>query len=145
MDYLASFNISASGMSVEKTRLDVLAMNLANTNSTRGVNGAPYQPLQVISSAKATSFDEELSKYSLGGLAGAEILEIKPMEVEPRLVFDPNHPDANEKGYVAYPNINNVSEMVNLIEATRAYEANVKALNAAKSMALKALEIGSSR
>lgn len=145
MDYMASFDISASGMAVEKMRLDIMALNLANANTTRADGGGVYKPLKVISGAKITSFDSELIRQGMANIAGAQIVDIRPIDTEPRLVFDPNHPDANEKGYVSYPNVNPVSEMVTLIEATRAYEANVKAMNAAKSMALRALEIGSSR
>jgi len=145
MDYMASFDISASGMAVEKTRLDIMALNLANANTTRVKGGGVYQPLKVISTAQTANFDNELVRQGQVNLAGAQILEIRPVETEPRLVFDPNHPDANAKGYVSYPNVNPVSEMVTLIEATRAYEANVKAMNAAKTMALHALEIGSTR
>ena len=141
MDYLAAFDISASGMAVEKYRLDVMALNLANANSTRGSNGEVYQPLRVISGARA-DFASHLNAYAKGQALGAEIVDVRPTNQEPRLVFDPSHPEADAKGYVAYPNINTVSEMVTMIEATRAYEANVKAMNAAKSMALRALEIG---
>ena len=145
MDYLTSFDISASGMAVEKTRLDIMALNLANANTTRVTGGGVYKPLKVISTAQTASFDNELVRQGQVNLAGAQIVEIRPVETEPRMVFDPNHPDANAKGYVSYPNVNPVSEMVTLIEATRAYEANVKAMNAAKSMALRALDIGSGR
>lgn len=138
MDYLAAFGISASGMVVEKTRLDVVALNLANASTTRGANGGPYQPLRVITGVAATSPFEQY-------MAGAKVIDVQPMNVEPRQVYEPNHPHADARGFVAYPNINPVSEMVTLIEATRAYEANVRALNAAKTMALRALEIGESR
>jgi len=145
MDYMASFDISASGMAVEKMRLDIMAMNLANANSTRGPDGEVYKPLKVVSAARTAQFENELAKYGSTNLSGAEIVDVLPVDKEPRIVFDPNHPDADERGYVRYPNINTVAEMMVLIEATRAYEANVKAMNAAKSMALRALEIGSSR
>jgi len=145
MDYMASFDISASGMAVEKMRLDIMAMNLANANTTRGPDGKVYTPQTVVSAAKAASFESELARYGNVNLSGAEIVDIQPLDKEPRIVFDPDHPDADERGYVRYPYINTVAEMIVLIEATRAYEANVKAMNAAKSMALRALEIGSSR
>lgn len=141
MDYLAAFDISASGMAVEKYRLDVVALNLANANSTRGVNGELYQPLRVISGAK-NSFANQLDIFASNQALGAEVVDVRPTNQEPRMVFDPSHPDADTKGYVAYPNVNTVSEMMTLIEATRAYEANVKAMNAARSMALQALDIG---
>jgi len=143
MDYLASFDISASGMAVEKTRLDIVALNLANAKSTRSIEGGPYKALEVISGEKIADFADYLDKASDTHIAaGAQVLDIKQKDVEPKLVYEPKHPDANKDGYVAYPNINPVSEMITLIEATRAYEANVRALNAAKSMALQALDIG---
>lgn len=142
MDYLAAFDISASGMAVEKTRLDTVAMNLANTKSTNSVNGAPYKPLKVISGTRM-NFDSYLNQLAEGNSPfGAQVLEVKEMDVSPKLVYEPGHPHANGDGFVAYPNINPVTEMLTLIEATRTYEANVKAFNAAKSMALQALEIG---
>ena len=141
MDYFSAFAISGSGMSVEKLRLDVTALNLANANSTRAGTGALYQPLTVISSAKAGGFAAAIASAGNAAL-GAQVTEVRAQPVPPRLVYEPSHPDADAKGFVAYPGINTVHEMVTLISATRAYEANVAALNAAKVMALKALEIG---
>ncbi len=144
MNYFAAFEISGSGMSLERLRLDVTAMNLANTNTTRAADGEVFKPLRVIATSKmATDFATLLSGMTdVSSLGGVEVGAIREMDSAPRMVFDPNHPDADEKGFVAYPDINPISEMVNLISATRAYEANVRALNAAKTMALKALEIG---
>ncbi|MEJ2612506.1 MAG: flagellar basal body rod protein FlgC [Candidatus Thiodiazotropha sp.] len=144
MDYYSAFEISASGMALEKVRLDTLSLNLANANTTRAEDGGPYRPLRVIARARdAADFegriDAMMNGRSPGGVMATEIVA---QEVEPRLVYDPGHPDANDKGFVAYPNINPVSEMVTMIEAVRGYEANVRALNAAKAMALSALEIG---
>lgn len=124
MDYLAAFGISASGMAVEKTRLDIVALNLANVSTTKGVDGGPYRPLRVITGVAASSPFEQ-------HMAGAKVVDVQPMNVEPRQVYEPHHPHADARGFVAYPNINPISEMVVLIEATRAYEANVRALNAA--------------
>lgn len=143
MDYMSAFEISASGMAVEKTRLDTIAMNLANANTVKGPGGNAYQPSRVLAAPKTSEFESHMQGLSEAKLpAGVEVVGIEPMNVEPRLVYEPSHPYANEKGYVEYPGVNTVTEMVHLIEATRSYEANVKALNAAKSMALKALEIG---
>ncbi|ODB95132.1 flagellar basal body rod protein FlgC [Candidatus Thiodiazotropha endoloripes] len=145
MDYYSAFEISASGMSLERVRLDILAQNLANANTTRTEDGGVYRPLRVISQAKdITSFHTHMSQLMQNGgyPGGVEITDILPQNVEPRLIFEPEHPHANSDGFVSYPNINPVSEMVTLIEAVRGYEANVRALNAAKSMALSALEIG---
>ena len=145
MDINGTFAISGSGMSVEKMRLDVTALNLANVHSTRARDGSGFEPLQVISAARAPrSFQAAFgaAALSMGLPAGAEVLEVRAARTAPRLVHEPNHPDADARGYVAYPGINPVSEMVTLISSLRAYEANVAALNAAKTMALKALELG---
>ena len=143
MDYLNAFAISGSGMNVEKTRLDVTALNIANAHSTRARDGSGFEPLQVISAARrAHAFRAAFGSAAAQLPSGAEVLEVRATRVPPRFVHEPNHPDANERGFVAYPGINPVNEMVTLISALRAYEANVAALNAAKTMALKALELG---
>jgi len=142
MDYFSAFEISASGMAVQKVRLDTVALNLANVNTTRSSAGGPFQPLEVIvGEASGTRFDSLISGFQ-NHYRGVEIVDVQPQTVAPRMVHDPGHPDANSEGFVAYPNIDPVSEMVTLMETTRAYEANVRAVNAAKAMALKALAIG---
>lgn len=147
MDYLSVFDISGSGMSYERTRLDVTAINIANANTTQGIDGTPFKPLRVVASPRMVSdFDSMLSRsISHLPVAGVEVHEIRQLQAEPRMAYDPGHPDADEKGFVAYPSINTASEMINLISATRSYEANVRAMNAAKSMSLKALQIGGGR
>jgi flagellar basal-body rod protein FlgC len=144
MNYSAAFAISASGMSVEKTRLDVTAVNLANIHSTRTAEGGPFKPLRVISGeGVTTSFSGVFDNaYAAAPLRGAQVIAVEATDTPPRMVHEPTHPDADEKGFVAYPGINHVSEMVNLVTAVRAYEANVVAMNAAKTMALKALDLG---
>ncbi len=143
MDYMAAFAISGSGMSVEKLRLDITALNIANVHSTQGPDGTGYEPLQVISGARqAQLFRSVFAAESLRLAGGAEVLEVRAAEVAPRLVYEPSHPAADTAGFVAYPGINPVNEMVTLLAAMRAYEANVAAFNAAKTMALKALELG---
>lgn len=143
MDYLAAFDISASGMSVERTRLDVTAFNLANINTARTANGNLYRPLRVISEPSQISFENMLaSAGSALTNKGVDITSIEEMDTAPRMVLDPGHPNADARGYVAFPGINSTAEMINLMTATRSYEANVRALNAAKTMAMKALEIG---
>ena len=137
MDFLAAFEISASGMAVEKLRLETVAQNLANANVTSHPSSNTYQPLRVLASAK-TTFNHVMQEVR----AGVQVDSIQAMHGAPRLVFEPNHPHADEQGYVAFPNINPATEMLQLIEASRAYEANVQAFNAAKSMASRALEIG---
>lgn len=147
MDYGAVFGISAWGMSLDQLRLNVTAMNLANANSTARPGTSVYRPLTVVAQPY---FPDMLSRYggaaSLGvgsGVAdGQPPVSIEQTNAAPRLVYDPGNPDANAKGYVAYPAVNSVSSMIHLITITRSYEANVRAMNAAKTMALKALTIG---
>jgi flagellar basal-body rod protein FlgC len=144
MNYMAAFEISASGMTVERVRLDTTAVNLANANSTRSLDGTTFRPLRVLSGPKmGQNFSATMDAFSAArSVPGVQVNEIRPLDVAPRLVFEPAHPDADEKGFVAYPGINPVAEMVNLITTMRTYEANVVAMNAAKTMALKALDIG---
>ena len=129
-------------MEVQKIRLDTVALNLANVNTTRGFAGGPFQPLEVIIGERYNHFNSHLDRYQRQHIQGAQVISISPSLESPRLVYDPEHPDANGDGYVAFPNIDPVSEMVKLMDATRAYEANVRVANAAKTMALRALEIG---
>jgi len=148
MNMFAAFDISAAGMNLERTRLDVAAVNLANANTTQGPDGQVFKPLRVVAHPNAAyTFDMMLNGMQrlATGSATAFSVVVEPDDAPPRLVYEPGHPDANEKGFVAYPNISPVSEMVKLIGITRAYEANVRAMNIAKSMALKALEIGGDR
>jgi flagellar basal-body rod protein FlgC len=141
MDYLSAIAISSAGMQIERTRLDVAAMNIANVHTTRGENGGPFIPLSVTTSER-NSFINTYNGISLQhALPEAKI--IRQTQTVPRLVFEPSHPDANSDGFVAYPGVDTVKEMVNVMTAVRAYEANVVALNAAKSMALKAIDLGS--
>lgn len=134
MQIFKAMQISASGLTAERFRLDLIANNIANVNTTRTEDGGPYR-------RKSAVFAEALDQAKKAG-AGVRVVSISSDKTEPRLVYEPEHPDANADGYVAYPNVNIVQEMVDMITATRAYEANVTALNASKSMFLKALEIG---
>lgn len=137
---LATLGISAAGLTAQRTRMNVLAENLANAETTRSVDGGPYQrKLVVLGSEPAASFGQAL-EAAQGNLV--KVQEIAPSDEPPRLVYMPAHPDANAEGYVALPNINPVLEMVDLLAATRAYEANVTAVQALKTMTNKALEIG---
>ena len=140
MELLPGLAISASGLTAERLRLDLIASNLANIHTTRTDQGGPYR-------RKVAIFAERLKEAMVtpGPQApgyGVRVVGIAEDNTPPRLVYDPAHPDADARGYVALPNINVVNEMIDLITASRAYEANVTAFNAAKSMALKALEIG---
>jgi flagellar basal-body rod protein FlgC len=146
MDPGSIFDVSAAGMNLERLRLEVSAANLANANTTRGPDGTMYTPQQVVIRSTAPSFEALFQSFGGEGLASAiPVGEIQPADVAPRQVYDPSHPDADARGFVSYPGVNPVSEMVNLIDITRAYEANVRAFNAGRNMLLKALEIGSGR
>ena len=145
MGIFDSFSISASGMTAEKLRLDLTANNIANMNSTGKPNdpaNPPYRrKIPVFAQMLEQAGNSGVLRYSYKG-AGVHVTKVLEDQNQPRMVYDPTHPNADEKGYVAYPNINMVNEMVNMMSATRAYEANVTALNAAKDIALKALQIG---
>lgn len=130
-------------MSVQKARVDIVAQNLANSETTKTPKGGPYKPLQVsISEAIGSSSFVEVLNSSNNSLYGSYVSKVSTIDNPTKMVHKPNHPHANSNGMVAYPNINPASEMVNLLEATRAYEANVKALNASVSLARATLDIG---
>ncbi len=146
MDYFSSFEISATGLMAEKLRLEAVAMNLANANTTFAPGTTPYQALRVVSRPIAGGAFTRLYEGERSRLpAGVTALGLERTTAAPRKVFDPQHPDADAQGFVAHANIDPLSEMVTMMSAVRAYEANIKALNAAKVMAQKALEIGSSK
>ena len=146
MDPGSIFDVSAAGMDLQRLRLEVSAANLANANTTRGPDGTMYTPQQVVIRSTVPSFEALFQSFGGDGLASAiPVGEIQSADLAPRQVYDPSHPDADARGFVSYPGINPVSEMVNLIDITRAYEANVRAFNAGRNMLLKALEIGSGR
>lgn len=143
MGIFSAIDAAASGLTAERFRMDVISNNIANVNTTRTASGGPYRRQIVTFEPRAEhpSFSRTLARQLEAG-AGVRITGIRTDESPLRRVYDPSHPDTNREGYVDMPNINVVSEMVDMITATRAYEANVAAVNAAKGMALKALEIG---
>lgn len=142
MGMFGAIDAAASGLTAERLRMDVISNNLANANTTRTAEGGAYRRQIVLFEPRSgQSFAQMLSR-ELDSETGVRVTGIAKDNSPTRRVYDPNHPDADREGYVEMPNINIVSEMVDMITATRAYEANVTAVNAAKSMALKALEIG---
>ena len=143
MGLFRAIDSAASGMTAERLRMDVISNNIANVNTTRTAEGGPYRRQMVVFEPRSeqASFGQLLSRQLESG-DGVRVTGIIKDNAPLKLMYDPNHPDANQDGYVEMPNINIVSEMVDMITATRAYEANVAAVNAAKSMALKALDIG---
>lgn len=143
MSAFSGMNISASGMTAQRLRMDVISQNIANVNTTRDENGNPYRRRAVVFSEKdATPFQEIFLRTAGVMGSGVKVSRIVEDNKAMRKVFDPSHPDADADGYVTYPNVNVVQEMTDLIDATRSYEANVTAFNATKNMALKGLEVG---
>jgi len=148
MGLFDAIDISGSALSAERLRMDVTAENLANANTTRGANGAAYRRKVVVLEQQAgggSSFGNQLaSAMSRGGAAkpaGVQVAAIAEDTTPNRRVYDPGHPDADQNGYVEMPNVDSVSEMVDLISASRAYEANVTAMQAAKTLFAKTLEL----
>lgn len=148
MEINSLFDISASGMQVERLRMKLIALNLANANTTSAGKSGLYKPLKL--SVQPLFKQTMQSMENMNGVfnpdqdlpAGVSVAEVYKSEVESKVVYDPNHPDADSKGYVTYPGVNPVTEMVDMMRVTRSYEANIKAFNATRSMAMKALEIG---
>lgn len=143
MDFFSAMNVSASALSAERTRMNLISSNLANANATRTPEGGPYKRKDAVFAA--TPVEERFAK-ALDGAANREIRQVEVQQVvedqsPPRIQYDPSHPDANPQGYVAMPNVNVIEEMADMIGASRTYEANVTAVQTAKSMALKTLEI----
>ncbi|HZR33823.1 MAG TPA: flagellar basal body rod protein FlgC [Nevskia sp.] len=146
-DYSGVMAISASGMQAERLRLEVAAQNLANAHSVSGAQSEPYRALRAVPySSGAGLFEERLAAgQAASGLRGVDHVDIVPTGGEPRLDHDPGNPLADAQGMVRMPQINVADEMLTVMTSVRAYEADVRAMSAAKSIALKALDIGSNR
>lgn len=146
MDYSSVFAISGSGMNLERARVEVAALNLANASTTSAAGESGYVPMRVVARAGADPL--AFAAMMQPGAESPDALQLAPtMSVEPsgrapRRVHEPGHPLADQAGFVSYPGVDSATEMVALMSATRAYEANVAAMNTARSLALKALEIG---
>lgn len=145
MGMFSAFNVNASGLTAQRYRMDIISENVANANTTRTEDGTPYRRKVVTFAEKGnqTPFSKVLGHAS-AGYSGSGVKVDRVTEdtwTEMNKVYDPSHPDADENGYVTYPNVNIVTEMTNLIDASRAYEANSTAFSASKSMALKGLEL----
>ncbi len=144
MDFFDALHTSSSGLSAQRLRMNLISANLANVNTTRTPQGGPYRRQEVVFAAqpKTSSFRDVLRSRQEKHLADVRAVNVFDDPRPPVLKYDPHHPDADEKGYVALPNVNLMEEMVNMMSATRSYEANLSAIKAAKEMAMKALEIG---
>ena len=147
MSMFGALNISASGLTAERLRMDVTAENLANAQTTRSAGGGPYRRKEVVlQQAQGGGFAGRLAT-AMGGAGtqarpgGVQVAGVVEDGTAPRRVYDPGHPDADAQGYVAMPNVDTVAEMVDLIAASRAYEANVTAMQAAKQMYAKTLDL----
>lgn len=145
MGIFSAMDISSSGLSAQRLRMDVISRNIANANVTRTASGTPYRrQVAVMREIKGNDFESYLkNSLSKNYSGGVEVVAVVDDMSDFKMHYDPSHPDANKDGYVLMPNVDTVTEMVNMISASRAYEANITSINNAKSMALKALEIGS--
>lgn len=146
MDLFKIFSISGSGMAAQKSRMSVVAGNLANSESTRTVDGGPYRRRDVIFQAAPPpgEFADELNDIAADQerAQGVEVVGVKQSNRPPRRIFDPSHPDASSEGYVAMPDINPIEEMVDMLSAVRSYEANLSAFNSTKALIRKILDLG---
>jgi len=146
MDFLTAMDISTSGLDAQRIRMNTISMNLANMHTTRTESGQPYRrKVPVFTTTpyygQGGSFQSRLSGSMKGRLEGVEVTKIIEDPSDFQVVYDPSHPDADAQGYVRLPNVNLMVEMVQMLTAKRSYEANVTALNAAKNMALKSLDL----
>ncbi len=148
MGMFTAFDISASGLTAQRYRMDIISQNVANANTTRTENGDPYVRKVVYFEEKGVRGSDTFShvlntvskNYAGKGVKVAKVIE--DTKTPQNMVYDPSHPDADENGYVMYPNVNIITEMTNLIDASRSYEANATAFDAAKAMAQQGLQIG---
>lgn len=142
-DFLTALNISASGLSAQRTRVTIAASNLANAESTRGPDGQPYKRRDPV--LAAASFEGALAQAGLPGdpaqAVGVQVTDVVEDQTPGRRIYMPGHPDADPDGFVVFPNVNTVNETVNLLTASRGYEANATAVDTLKTMAQRAMEI----
>jgi flagellar basal-body rod protein FlgC len=145
MGLFQSFNISASGMTAQRFRTDIIAENIANVNTTSTESGGPYRrKIVTFQERSVTPFSQYYTASKNAAIGnGVKVVSVtEDTETDFVMEYDPSNPDADENGYVSYPNVNTVTEMTNLIDATRSYEANATAFEASKSMAQTGLSIG---
>ncbi|MEA4892950.1 MAG: flagellar basal body rod protein FlgC [Peptococcaceae bacterium] len=137
MAFLGTLDIVGSALTAERYRTDVIMQNIANEKTTITENGEPYRRKQVVFQERPLSFQEELNKVK----GGVRIAEVRESDREFKAVYDPTHPQADEEGYVLYPNVDTTEEMIDLMAASNAYEANLTALSVVKAMITKTLEM----
>jgi len=134
MDSFDVFKVSASALAAQRERMNVIASNMANAHSTRTGEGGPYRRRDVV-------FSAEMLGSNANGLEGVKVADVVTDTAPPKMIYDPGHPDADKNGFVAMPNVNVIEEMVNMMMASRAYEASVSAFNMSKSNYMKTLEL----
>ena len=142
MDIFTTFDIAASGLRAQTTRLNTISSNLANAETTATPEGGPYKKKSVVFQTENMPFNKHLANSMSTQAQGVKVAKIIEDNSPPQKVYDPSHPDAKEDGYVDMPNVSVLKEMVDMMSATRSYEANATTIKSAKRMALKALEIG---
>jgi flagellar basal-body rod protein FlgC len=136
----SAMEVAASGLNAERTRMNVIASNLANARTTRTEQGGPYRRLDPVFASVPLG-----NAGVAGGASGVSLVKVQSVQADgrdPQMIYEPGHPDADANGYVRYPNVNVVEEMVNIITASRAYEAGVTTIDSVKAMAKSALGIG---
>ena len=143
-DYSTGLRISASGLSAQRQRMNTISSNIANINTTRSPEGGPYRRKDVVFEAMpdAKNFGDLVTSAPNDSYQRVQVTDVVSDDKAIDMRYEPDHPDANPEGYVAYPKINLMEEMANMIQATRGYEANVSAIQASKDMAMSALELG---
>lgn len=141
MDLMSAMKVSSAGLTAQRTRMNVVSSNLANINTTRTPEGGPYRRKEVVISAQP--LENRFGRLLSDSMRQPTVVEIREDKSEFKKIYDPAHPDADEKGYVSLPNVNLMKEMVDMLSATRAYEANTTAISTVKRMAESAIDIGS--
>ena len=144
MDFLTNMKISSSGLNVQRKRMEAISRNLANLETTRTPEGGPYLKKDILVTAVPMESEfGSIFKNKLGDrLTKPQITEVVEDQTEPKMVYKPKHPDANNEGYVAMPNIDPMTEVVNMVTTQRSFDANVTAMNASKAMAVRAIDLG---
>ena len=142
MDIFTAMQVSASALSAQRTRLNVISGNLANVGTTRTPEGGPYRKRDVVFRSSQNVFDNQLQQAMDRNVQGVEVAQIQPNSRGFQTIYQPGHPDADENGMLTLPNVNVEEEVVDMMTAMRNYEANITAIKSAQRMATKALEIG---
>jgi len=142
MDVFTSMKISASALKAQRVRMNAISSNLANIETTRTPDGGPYRKREVVFQSTPQGFADTLDSRLRDAAQGVKVSHVQASSKPPRMVYSPSHPDADDQGYVAMPNVDLVEETADMMSASRAYEANVTVVKSAKRMALKALSIG---